>query len=103
MVKQKKLRVRKENLILFVLLGLGLLFVLTGDYSFNLDSLTFTSPESEVTSYLEYRGYEVVKVWDLGSMVDVDMKSSGTRLDQAWNGMLALSYALIFDICVTGC
>ena len=67
MVKQKKLRVRKENLILFVLLGLGLLFVLTGDYSFNLDSLTFTSPESEVTSYLEYRGYEVVKVCNINS------------------------------------
>ena len=87
MAKKKKLRMRKETLILFGILGLGLLIVLMG-YDFSL-----TSPEYEVRTNLEGKGYEVVKVWDLGSMVDVDMKSSGTRLDQAWNGMLALSYA----------
>ncbi len=32
MAKKKKLRMRKENLILFVLLGLAILFVIVEDY-----------------------------------------------------------------------
>jgi hypothetical protein len=73
MAKKKKLRMRKENLILFVLLGLGLLFVLM-DFDLPEDTLETTAelptcPDCTeefyadwVTKSNEAQGYEVLLV-----------------------------------------
>jgi hypothetical protein len=86
MAKKKKLRMRKENLILFVLLGLGLLLFVFNDY----DNWHLSDTEREMKTTLENEGYKVQEVWGSWLVVMKDSPSDTTS-EQVFKGLHIMS------------
>ena len=83
MDKKKKLQLRKEDKIIFILLGLGLLFVLM---SYDYDNQYLSDAELDVKTALENEGYEILEVYKMGTVI-MKESYSDTTSEQVFNGI----------------